>query len=208
MFSTTPSLLRIGFCVALRVVAVAVKVGDRSGQLCPNKGHSKGTPLAQCEQRCTPTSISSRARWPSGLRRQTKVSTVSVQHWCILHHLVFRGVGSNPTLVTTFFSFSALGVSCDPLAHTHTVPLAVGILHLVCCLRSSAFVANTNIITELQQEDATAMYRGRTQLNGSNCVDDLLTACLALHQVLKGSFNVIQSTIKFLNHVRLETADD
>ena len=43
MFSTTPSLLRIGFYVALRIVAVAVKVGDRSGQLCSNKEHSPGS---------------------------------------------------------------------------------------------------------------------------------------------------------------------
>jgi hypothetical protein len=30
----------IDFRVALRIVAVAVEVGDRSDQLCPNKGHS------------------------------------------------------------------------------------------------------------------------------------------------------------------------
>ena len=34
------------------------------------------------------------ARWPSGLRRQTKVHPYGVAH------LIRKGVGSNPTLVT------------------------------------------------------------------------------------------------------------
>jgi hypothetical protein len=34
------------------------------------------------------------ARWPSGLRRQTKV------HFICAAHLIRKGVGSNPTLVT------------------------------------------------------------------------------------------------------------
>ncbi|KAI0737226.1 hypothetical protein C8Q80DRAFT_1214298, partial [Daedaleopsis nitida] len=37
-------------------------------------------------------------RWPSGLRRQTKV-----YHHCLLN-LVRKGVGSNPTLINVFLS--------------------------------------------------------------------------------------------------------
>ena len=42
-----------------------------------------------------------RARWPSGLRRQTKDQDASVS-FTFRWNLVFRGVGSNPTLVRVF----------------------------------------------------------------------------------------------------------
>ena len=39
------------------------------------------------------------ARWPSGLRRQTKDQDTLVSSTFHIWNLVFRGVGSNPTLV-------------------------------------------------------------------------------------------------------------
>jgi len=44
--------------------------------------------------------------------------------------------------------------------------------------------------------------------DGLKCVDNLLPTRLTLHQVIKGSFNVIQSTFKLLNHVRFQTPFD
>ena len=56
----------------------------------------------------------SMARWPSGLRRQTKETSTFDVH----RYLVRKGVGSNPTLVTLFASlamFMMVKVSMFPL---------------------------------------------------------------------------------------------
>ena len=43
---------------------------------------------------------------------------------------------------------------------------------------------------------------------GSKRIDNLLPACPALYQVIKSGFNVIQSTVELLNHVRFQTTLD
>ena len=59
------------------------------------------------------------ARWPSGLRRQTK----DPGHLMTTVYLVRKGVGSNPTLVTFFF-FPFPQLSGDAIFyHSLLIPL-------------------------------------------------------------------------------------
>jgi len=44
--------------------------------------------------------------------------------------------------------------------------------------------------------------------NNSERINDFLPARLTLRQVIKGNFDVVQSTIELLNHVRPETTFD
>ena len=49
---------------------------------------------------------------------------------------------------------------------------------------------------------------GDSEPSGSKRIDNLLPARLSLHQVIKGSFDVIQPAIELLDHVRFQAPLD
>ena len=65
------------------------------------------------------------ARWPSGLRRNVKVSLI------LKHQLpLSSGVGSNPTLVTSFLLLDFVGHVAMQYAQTRHVVLPVTVHHV------------------------------------------------------------------------------
>ena len=66
---------------------------------------------------CARDTVLSKVRWPSGLRRQTKVVVAFPQS----RDLVRKGVGSNPTLITSFCLVRILGCRAFGSEHNEIV---------------------------------------------------------------------------------------
>jgi len=90
------------------------------------------------------------------------------------------------------------------------------ILVFVCtCSPPTDIVCNNNSSlrlllhsAELQRENVTTCHCRGQRATDSERINDFLPARLTLRQVIKGNFDVVQSTIELLNHVRPETTFD
>jgi hypothetical protein len=86
----------------LLIPVSAVTSGDPQRQPLTNGAFTQPTPSAD-HHCCESESPSTEARWPSGLRRYVKEFLNNITIFRDLDSVVRKGVGSNPTLVNTFF---------------------------------------------------------------------------------------------------------